>query len=527
MCIYMKLFNNRLLFPVFILLFLIPFHFLLYKIYIPRIAAFGCADDCFNYVAAFFMLKGKNLYSDIFFNHQLIMPYISYVIQFFLHPQSIYELLLRHRQFLLIFGFFMDFLIILRFRFAGIIFVLFYELSKFYLFGNRFLAECFVVYPISYMTGTVWYKFKSLKIYYFDYILAAFFAWFVIFSREPYSLVALFSFGFLLFDKKSLRIKIISILIFLFLTITILSTVSIKDYIYNVVYTNNQVFLTPEARGHNLLGVGSLKAFFYYLYLLTNNGVWNFFRYFMIIIDVCFISSLTYLLLFKRQIKSVIAILFLMGLANLRIVEPGVIFYGAFYLLPWYGIFLLISALFAKDIFDKNHKFGFIIFFLFFIAIIYFVFSPNSYLHEKPNPQYDLITNYGKELQVGSVVNVLSDKNDTLFLDGGDDLIYYQADRLSSYKYTWYTSIMPYFKQYTDARINMFRKNPPDFYYAFCSKNPPADRALPEFLKNKYQGFTTTGNPTCLYIRKDKINKIPKYKWQKAKDWLFELKKDT
>jgi len=469
------------------------------------------------------MLKGKILYSDIFFNHQFLMAYISYYLQLVLHPQSIYELLLRHRQFLLLFGFVMDFLIIYRFRFAGAAFVLFYEFSKFYLFGNRFLAEGFVVYPIVYTAGLIWYKFRKEVIYHFDYILTALFTWFVIFMREPYTLVVVISYGFILLGKKSVKTKIISITLFAFLTIIVFLNINIKDYIFNVFTTNNQVFFASEIKGHNLLGPGILKAFFYNIYLFFN-GTWGFFRYFIVSIDVIFLFSLLYFLKSRRNFIPVLSMFLLLGLSNLRIVEPGIIFYGSFYLLPWYGIFLLVLFLLVKEALIKNKKIGLLLICLLTASFSYLTLSSNSYLREKPNPHYDLITNYGKELQTGSVVKVLTDLNDRVFLDGGDDLIYWQSDRTSSYKYSWYTSIMPYFPKYLDARMQMFKTNPPEFYYAFCSKNPPADRALPSFLKDKYQEFYTTGNPTCLYIRKDKINKIPAEKWKKAKQWLFELK---
>src|SRR5260221_6510528 len=90
------------------------FFVFLYKIYIPRIAAFGCLDDCFNYGAGFFLTKGKHLYSDIFFNHQPFAAYISASIQTITKPENIYALLLRHRQFILLFAFLCDALLILR-----------------------------------------------------------------------------------------------------------------------------------------------------------------------------------------------------------------------------------------------------------------------------------------------------------------------------------------------------------------------------------------------------------------------------
>ena len=61
--------------------------------YIPRVSAFGCFDDCFNYVGGYFIANGKVIYKDFFFNHQPIPALISYVIQAVTNPINIFELI--------------------------------------------------------------------------------------------------------------------------------------------------------------------------------------------------------------------------------------------------------------------------------------------------------------------------------------------------------------------------------------------------------------------------------------------------
>src|SRR5579871_1635124 len=129
---------------------LVFFTGVLYKIYIPRINAFGCFDDCNNFMGGYFLLHGKRLFSEIFFNHAPGMAYISYLIQSLFHPRNLYELILRHRQFVILFGFFGNLFLLLRFGWKASGFIILYELSKFYLFGDRFLAEAIIVYPIVY-----------------------------------------------------------------------------------------------------------------------------------------------------------------------------------------------------------------------------------------------------------------------------------------------------------------------------------------------------------------------------------------
>ena len=86
------------------LLLLIPIYAILYKIYIPRVNAFGCFDDCNNFMGGYFLLQGKAMFSEFFFNHQPFAGFISYFIQAVTHPQNVFELILRHRQFVLVFS---------------------------------------------------------------------------------------------------------------------------------------------------------------------------------------------------------------------------------------------------------------------------------------------------------------------------------------------------------------------------------------------------------------------------------------
>src|SRR3989344_1861502 len=155
--------NHNALILLILLFLLIPLYVILYKIYIPRVNAFGCFDDCFNYLGGYFIANGKHIYSNFFFNHQPIPAFLSYIIQTVTHPINIFDLVLRHRQALMLFGLLFNALLIIRFRLPAFLFVIIFELSKFYVFGDRFLAEGIIVYPIVYLTGVVLLKLSNEK----------------------------------------------------------------------------------------------------------------------------------------------------------------------------------------------------------------------------------------------------------------------------------------------------------------------------------------------------------------------------
>ena len=503
------------------LLFLLPIYIILYKIYIPKVNAFGCFDDCFNIVAGYFITNGKNLYSEIFFNHQPLMAYFSSFLQAKFHPINIYELILTHRQSIMAFSFIMNMFMTFRFGSLMLVFVLLYEFSKFYIFGDRFLAEGVVVYPLVYMIGLVWQKYTTKKIYWYDYVLSSIFTWFVIFMREPYILISFVLFLLIFLGKPFSHIKKLSFGLFILLVVLFLAIMPLPDYFFNVVTVNSQI-LSSEIGENNILGLGALKLFSYPI-IIFFGGEWNIFRYFLVGLDLVFLISFLFLLKSKEKRWILLISFLILGLANVRIVPPGKIFYAAFHMIVWYGLFIATVIFYLKEVFIYKKKLAIHLLTVLAILFIYIIGSPESFIREKIDPHYEFITNYGKELQVGEVVRLLSKPTDTLYLDGADDLIYWQAKRLSPYKYSWYTSKMLWFPPYRQARIDMFKKNPPDFYYRFCSKKIVSDYFLPKAYENDYQNIYSLGKPTCLYVKKSRLETIEKEKWQKAKEFLYEL----
>ena len=469
------------------------------------------------------MLDGKTLYSQIFFNHQMFMADISYVIQALSHPINIYELILRHRQFIMFAGLIMDALLIYRFGLAGVGFTLFYEFSKFYTFGDRFLGEGLVVYFLAYILGLLWHKLNKNKLYLFDYILAGIFTWAIIFLRETFIPVAIFTYFLILFNKSEYKNKIISVVIFLILTLGVILLTSIKDYIFQVVYINlNLTYSIREKADNPLILVNQLKIFLYPLYLYFD-GTFNNFRYFIVGLNSLFIISLFLYIKTVKKLAIVVLFLFLLGLTNIRPVTPGTIFYEAFHMLPWYGSFIFLFFLILQEIIKQKKKFVSFASLILFLLFTYLMLAPNSYVREKADPQTEFINNYGHILQIGEVIRALSKQEDTLFLDGGDDLIYWQAKLHSKYPYSWYTSIMPKFSVFTNARDYMFKNDPPDFYYDLCAKGKNYNPSLPKQIISKYQQLYSFGKPTCVYVKKTKIPQISIEQWQKAKEFKYEL----
>ncbi len=499
--------------------------FLVSKASYQRIGVFGCFDQCFNFVAAYFMLKGKVLYSQIFFNHQPLMAYLSYFIQTVFNPDNLYKLILYHRMFILLFSLLMNVLIIWRFRWAGIGFVLFYETTKYYLFGSFFLPEVIAAYLIAYLAGLWWEKVRKKHLSMFDYLTASIFTWLIVFLRIPYIPIALIFFGFILLplNQRTKKLKSASLFLFLLLSFLTLLNISLKDYIHQVFVLNYQM-MSSETQALGISGIGIFKIFLYPLLILLT-GKWNYFRSILIGLDAVFLSLIAWFILKGKKGKEILLILFIMGLAAARYVEPGTTFYEAFHLLAWYSLFVMFIFLFLIELHcsKKDQRLFFILTSLLIAFFAYIIFSSRSFIWEKVNREEEFTTNYAHYFAHGSVIRILSKPENTLFLDLWDDLIYQQSGLDSSYPYSLYTPVMSSSQKFNQARLIMFHNNPPDFYYSYPGTGENCPPLFPNEIIGDYRQLYFSKEPTCLYIKKENIAGITSKQWEEIKKLGFYL----
>lgn len=525
----MKNFSSKIkIIPTKFLLFstLIFFVFVFF-IYYKESVSFRFIDEYNNFLAGYFLLKGKALYSEIFFQHQPLIAYLSYLIQKLLNPDSLYKLVLYHRLIVIFSSFLFSLLLVYRFRFVGLSFVIIFELTKYFIFGNTFLAESFVVYPIIYLFGLVWEVLNKKKIIDWELILSGILTYAVIFSREPYVITALVLYGVLLLSKNSTKSKFVSIVIFAFLSLVTLITLPIKEYFFQLTTVNIVGVISPEISNSNILGLGFFSIFFYPLNILFN-GINSYFRGILIIVDLVFIVTFSYLIIVQKKWKIGLFLILIMGISNIRVTEPGTSFYSAYHMIVWYGLFLFITLSLAKNVLLSrvNQNFKKVILFLLISLIIYIFLPNNSLIWHKNNRHEAFNNNFGQFYSMGNLVKTLSNNNSTFFIDGWDSLSYWQADIPVSYPYLFYYEPMKNFKLYTDIRANMFKNYPPTFVYSDCKleNDKLLTNTFNEYSSGNYEVFYFGNTPICLYIRKDVIKNISKEKWDEIKKSEFYLK---
>jgi hypothetical protein len=502
---------SKILFSVFFIIFWI----LIIRANIHRIGSFSFFDEYSTYVTGFFMLKGRTLFTDIFLNHQPLLSHISYYIQLLSKPQSFYELAQIHRISVIVFSLICSIGLVIRFRFIGMAFTIFFELTKFYLFGSLFLAESFIVYPIAYMTVLIILSSaKKLYITTYDIFLSAFLTWFVIFMREPYIPLVIVQFGIILSlaRRTEVRKKLISAGLLLVLSFITLVSHPLKEYFYQVVTLNSQTVASSELKGNSVVGTGLLKMFFYPIYILVY-GEQNFFRGIQILLSLIFIFLFAWVGYKHKKYRLLLYIFILLGLANIRFVDPGQIYFVAFHMLIWMSVFL--ASIFSFLYLYMQHvtfKKSLPILLILAVVLGLGFFHKDAFVLSRVNKETEFNDNYHRFMVNGQIIKNLSNPSDRLFVDMSDSLLHYHSGLDSSYRYAFYYPVMSGNEMFKAERQIMFRNSPPEFYYYNCEETGANDMTTMSIIRNKYAELSKNGVGMCLFIRRDILMNLPQSK---------------
>lgn len=487
-----------------VFLLLIP----LYYRYYQRIGAFGCFDDCHTIVSGYFMTRGRTLYSEIFYNHQLIMPFVSFLIQSLYKAKTLYQLILVHRLF--IYGFQLVILALLtwRFRWVGLTFILLYEPIKFYFLGDRFLPEALVPYLAAFLIGIVWERFNK-KLNSYDYYISAVLAWLIVFLREPYIPLGLLLFLLITFNRKITSIKWKPVILFLTLSCISILAVPIKDYINTVFVLNSQTIAASELSAKHLNGIGIFKPLFYPITILLTKPI-TFLGQILAVLNVIFIFAGTYFAVKFRKIALLLIILIVLATAGVRLESPGYMFYEAFHMAPWYGVFIMSIALLLTTLVTTTRqvKVKYIVSLLVILISSYSLFGKGSFVLDNVNSVEEFSTGFSRYQQYANAINTFSSKDDTFYVELWDDIMYWLSGLDSSYHYALFTPWIESTPKYADARKQMFLDNPPDIYYCSEEVTYNSGNFLPEYLKPSYKQVFKDNVPLCLYISNNTVEQL-------------------
>jgi hypothetical protein len=476
---------------------------ILFIIYYARFTSFIFFDEYATIIAGHLLAGGRTLYSEQFFNHQMLPVYLSSALQLILKPESLYQLILYHRIFIFLVSVCAGVLLIYKLRWVGLGIVILYEFGKYYLFGYLFLAEGIIVYINIGLFYLVWKKAQGNTLSFLDLLLAALGTWFVVFSREPYTMLALCMYGYLFLKRQIDKKYLYSLGIFVFLSVITLITIPLRDYIYEVVYVNYKTVISYQVKNNQEAGLGLFSMFFYPLYIFMK-GELNFFRIFLMGLSAIFITALGYYVYVTKKYLHAVIILILLGLANIRMVQPGTIHYSAFYSLQWYALFVTAILLQIHSIGRINLRLMWSLSIFTAIVFGFLLFHKESYVFQKVDREQLFSEQYNAFYITGQVINTLAGKDDTLFVEFSDSLLFWEADIAPAFPSVVYYPVMHDIPDYQRQRTHMFISKPPVFYYTNCNEGQYMFNDLPEEIRYSYAPFRVNDAPTCFYVRKER-----------------------
>ena len=333
----------------------------------------------------------------------------------------------------------------------------------------------------------------------------------------------MFLFGIIVWQlRTTISVRLGSVVLILLSAATILYF-GVRDFVFDVFIVNSANFRV-ESKIVAAQNGGALSIVLYPLQVLFE-GTWNIFHQIEAGLMVLLFAFGALFLIKTKKFIPAILIVVILTLANVRSIVPGSLYYATFHHIQWYGLVIFtVCALIVKAWEDWKIRWIGVIGGVFFLGLsCYAIVSPQSYIHEHVDRQTEFTTNYAQYYVTGEVVRRLSNPQDSLFLDGIDDLIYWQAERYSDYPYSWYTALMPLFPVFTSARMTMLATDPPVFFYGFCSGKDDVVTSFPIEYQSSYVRLYHNGAPSCLYVRKDKSVQITPDEWKSIEQFDYSM----
>ncbi len=454
-------------------MFLFCFGFLFFtsQSYKNNVFSVRFLDEEYNLAIGKYLNRGEILYDDIVTNHQPVTHLLSGLLQKKQNPDTTSKLIEGHRLAIINWSVIWSIILVFYFGLVGVIFVVIYELTRSHFYGQLFLAETFVVYPLVFLIGLSLFRKIPLKA--FELFAAGVLLGFLTLTLGPMWPAILFLTCLLVFQqlkgvkdvqgtvsfKKSLILGFLGAILFFLL---VLPKVNIPGYFDYYIFGNLEN-MVPHTREYWL---ASLPQSFFSP-LLSFKGENPSDNLLLIrTLSVLLILNLMYFT-FKKKFQLVAAIFILLGLLNIRFIQPGAGHANGFHLLPWYAALIFIaSALFVKQLKTKS-------FFLFKllgigVLVVAFFFSfkyANHNLFVEKNAKKDYETFFSTHTKIGESLKSLKKDEDTLFIFPDAWLVYWQSDakhlpKLFGY-YTWMAGIPKLRGKVNEA----FANSPPTFYY--------------------------------------------------------------
>jgi hypothetical protein len=461
-------------------------------------------DEEDNIVIGNYVSEGKKLYQDVFSQHQPTLFLLSAGWQKIIDPDNIRVVVKRHREFMIVWSIVWVFFLTARFGLPLFLVGTVLELTKIDFLGSLFLAESIVLYPLIYIVAYVAENRPrpvNTEIFFVISLI-----WFVWFSLAPVWPLLGAILLFMIYESKQKKL-VLSLILLIGLSFVVIMSgyIGIRQYWTDTIFINYKYYIPLTTRIGLLPSL--LKAFLAPIYALWSSG--GALLSVIKVLSLGFIIQIFWLIKNKLYGKAILFIAIL-GLSNLRYIDPSTTLYGAFHMLPWFGLLIFFNILEIT-----KHKINIVLITMIFIVTL--GVAKHS-LWDKRDINADYYINFSPLEDIRKAVEIIaSEGGHTVWLE---PVQYWPHWRTGVGQYTtmvnyygWMDQTPP-LKQELD---NALSSSLPTIVWAENSKLGIGDHL------SQYTSIYRDGKAIHLYLRSDKISSLSPKQRQDLSYYRFEI----
>ncbi len=433
----------------------------------------------------------EKIYQDFFAQHQPFSYFTSSALQKIFHPASLLQTIKVHRLFVFVWNTGWSVVLFFLAPIPTLLFVSLWDSVRFEIFGNLFLADSLVVYPILVcfliLIKGLRNKFTSRQL--FLGILAiqiVFMAW-----QTGWMFVLFWCILLFLLYPQIFRQRRFYLLIFLtvLLWLPLIINIPLANW-WQIIMIDNAADC-PYVLGNCQLLPRIINGLTFPLQLVFNSGFTGF-AVFEKILAGLFLINL-FLLFKNRQWKLAIIMYFSVVLLGLRPLAPGQIGFNGFHKLPLLSL-MLFGIFYTLNNYLKLPKLMIVgAWGLLLIGV--FLAKPYLWQNIDPNRQYHVF--FSNQEKAAKEINNISRAQDTLFVMPDEMLIYYLAGAKHASKYVYYFEWMCFSPKYRQDLKQLILNSPPSIIYSDVDNRVCVDGES----KILTQNYTSMPSNEHIYLR--------------------------
>ncbi len=436
----------------------------LYPISIRYSQSFKFVDEDEHMVVGWLLTQRKQLYTDVSTNHQPLNYLTSAAVHQISRPQNLFMLIQRHRQAVFLWSLIWTALLVWRFGGIALFPITIFELIKYWLLGNLFLAESFAVYPTAYIFCASWQEWMH------DIVWNDEWMWGIcLVLATLFSLPLAIPLGILVLVRLCHKLTKISFVRFfagfVVAIVPIFIIVPFTSWWMETIVYNAQYGVPLLSEFTSILDWIRLWTLPFWAFIPPYDNL----SVLQLGMGLIWVSSLLVLLVQRqwRHALFVIGFFFVWGMTNLRVIQLHQYYYSGFHLIPWLLTGLLLTWFLFHFISIRflTKKLQVISYGIVIVGLGIWLTQPTMPYRQLPNPQTESYIQYTPQFQVSEVILTLQNPGDTLMTVPNETLPY------------WLTKLTPATRQVT--------------YYEWQYRNPLLQQQWQAAMQQRPPRFIT------------------------------------